>query len=112
MAYTFFAPFCNIQSVNPPVEEPTSIHILFSKFSKNLSTAFSNFKPPLLTYFKVFPLTSIGRFSSKLVPALSSFIPSTYTIPDIIIAFAFSLEVANPFFTNKISSLSFTILTP
>ena len=43
----------------------------------------------------------------NVLPALSSLILSTYTMPDIIRRFAFSLESAKPFSTSKTSSLFF-----
>ena len=108
--YTLTAPFCSIQSVNPPVEEPTSIHIFPLIVTSKFSIAFSSFSPPRLTYFNVLPLTSILAVSAKVEPALSSFCPSTYTFPDIIIALAFSLDSARPLFTSKTSNLSLLIL--
>ena len=81
--YTFTAPFCSMQSVNPPVEAPTSMHTFPSSVTPKLFIAFSSLSPPLLTYFRVFPLTSILAVSSNIVPALSSLLLSTYTIPDI-----------------------------
>ena len=71
--------------------------------------AFSSFKPPRLTYFKVLPFTSILAFTSNVEPALSSRLLSTNTFPSMIIAFAFSLDGASPLFTSKISNLSFIL---
>ena len=63
--YTFTAPFCNIQSVNPPVDAPISMQTIPSKEISNSFIAFSNFSPPRLTYFNVFPRTSISASVSK-----------------------------------------------
>ena len=109
--YTFTAPFCNIQSVNPPVDAPISMQTIPSKEISNSFIAFSNFSPPRLTYFNVFPRTSISASVSKFVPALSSLCPSTKTFPSIIIVFAFSLDSASPFCTKRTSNLSFIVLT-
>ena len=98
-----------MQSVKPPVEAPTSIHIFLSKVTPNLSIAFSSLSPPRLTYFNVLPRTSILTVSLKNVPALSSLSLLTKTIPLIIIAFAFSLDSAKPLLTNKTSNLSFIL---
>ena len=97
-----------MQSVKPPVEAPMSMQIFPSSLKPHVSMAFSSLSPPLLTYLGVAPLTSIFDFEvSKKLPALSSFCPLTYTIPDIMIAFAFSLEGAYPSCTSITSSLSF-----
>ena len=48
-----------MQSVKPPVDAPISAHILLVNEIPNELIAFSNFKPPLLTYFSVFPFISI-----------------------------------------------------
>ena len=98
-----------MQSVKPPVDEPTSMHTLPSSVTSKFSIAFSNLSPPRLTYLSVLPLTSICASSGNVEPALSSFCPSTYTQPDIITAFAFSLETASPLFTRRTSNLSFAI---
>ena len=110
--YTFTAPFCSIQSVKPPVEAPTSMQIFPSRRTPKRSMAFSSFSPPRLTYFKVLPLTSMGAVSSKVVPALSSFCPFTYTIPDMIKAFAFSRDSARLRFTSSTSNRSFICISP
>ena len=107
--YTLTAPFCNIQSVKPPVDEPTSIHTFPSIVTSKFSMAFSSLRPPRLTYLSVLPLTSILAVSTNVEPALSSFCPSTYTFPDIIMAFAFSLDSASPLFTRRTSNLSLLI---
>ena len=74
--------------------------------------AFSSLSPPLLTYLNVLPLTSISASSLKVCPALSSLLLSTYTIPDIMIALAFSRDSASPFLTRSTSNLSFKVLSP
>ena len=65
-AYTFFAPFCNIQSVKPPLDAPISMQTLSLTLTSKHSIAFSSFKPPRLTYFRVFPRTSIFAVSAKV----------------------------------------------
>ena len=107
MANTFLAPFCSIQSVKPPVEAPTSVQTFPSRQTSKLATAFSSFKPPRLTYGSVCPLISICTSSENVVPALSSLCPSTNTLPDIMIAFAFSLDSAKFLFTSNTSNRSF-----
>ena len=109
IANTFLAPFCNIQSVNPPVEDPTSVHTLSCKSTSKFATAFSNFKPPRLTYGSTCPFISICTSSENVVPALSSLCPSTKTFPDIIIAFAFSRDSTRFLFTNNTSKRSFML---
>ena len=109
IAYTFVAPFWSIQSVKPPVDEPMSIHTLPSRTGLYTSIAFSSLRPPLLTYFKVLPFTSISTSLSNLLPALSSLWPFTKTSPAIMTAFAFSLDSKNPLSVRSTSSLSFII---
>ncbi len=111
--YTLAAPFCSIQSVKPPVEAPISIQTRPFKASPKLSTAFSSFSPPRLTYFCPVPFTSICiLFKSKEAPALSSLCPSTKTFPDMMIAFAFSREGASPSLTSNVSKRSFIVRFP
>ena len=98
-----------MQSVKPPVEAPTSMLTLPSRETPKLFMAFSSFRPPRLTYGSVFPRTSIFTVSWNMVPALSSFCPFTYTSPDMIYAFAFSLEGASARSTIKRSSLFFIV---
>ena len=47
---TFTAPFCSIQSVNPPVDAPISIHTFPSRLISKCFIAFSSLSPPRLTY--------------------------------------------------------------
>ena len=96
-----------MQSVKPPVEEPTSVQTLSFTLTSKFAIAFSNFKPPLLTYGSVCPRTSILTSSGNVLPALSSLCPSTKTFPDIMIAFAFSLDSARFLFTSNTSKRSF-----
>ena len=107
--YTFFAPFCSMQSVNPPVEAPMSMHTMPSKEMEKCVIAFSSFRPPRLTYFNVFPWISIGASSAKVLPALSSRLLLTNTLPSIIMVFAFSRDGARPRFTRSTSNRSFII---
>ena len=46
-AYTFAAPCWSMQSVNPPVEDPMSMHSAPVISSPNCSSAASSFSPPL-----------------------------------------------------------------
>src|SRR5215207_7704381 len=46
IAYTFSAPRCKRQSVNPPVDEPTSAHVSPVTSKANVSSAASSFSPP------------------------------------------------------------------
>ena len=107
MANTLEAPCCKAQSVNPPVEAPISTITAFVKSMGYNSIAFSNFKPPRLTYGKVLPFTSKCASTETLVPALSNRCVPEKISPAIIAALAFSLLSNTPRCTSSISRRSF-----
>ena len=49
ITYTFLAPYFKRQSVNPPIDAPTSAQVLLLTVIENSFKAASNFNPPLLT---------------------------------------------------------------
>ena len=108
--YTLTAPFCSIQSVKPPVDAPTSMQTFPSRVRSKFFIAFSNFKPPRLTYGSGFPFKTISTSSGNMEPALSSRSLSTRTSPAIIMAFAFSRDVARPRSTSNTSNRFFIFL--
>ena len=106
-AKTFNAPFSSMQSVKPPVDEPTSMQLKPASDSLKASIVFQVYNRLWLTYFILLFFTSIELYIPEYkLPCLVSLCPLTYTSPDIIIAFAFSLDSANPFSTISTSSLS------
>ena len=110
--YTHFAPFCKAQSVNPPVDAPISSTDLSLKSKSQVFIAFSNFKPPRLTYFN---LSLIRIFNSSLslsiVPAFVTTCSFTMTLPAIISLFAFSRVSKSSRSTRIKSNLFFIIFS-
>src|SRR3954471_6675814 len=105
---TRLASCCSKQSVNPPVDAPTSTHSFPATISFQCSSARSSFSPPRLTYLKSSPSRRIAQSSSIGAPAFSIFCSLTSTLPARISACARSRDAARPRFTRSLSSLDFT----
>src|SRR5260221_14503474 len=97
------APCCRRQSVNPPVDEPTSRQTGPWGSMLKSASAPSSLIPPRLAYFSVRLFTSIRACSGNRVPALSTRRPSTRTSPARIIASAFCGESASARSTRRAS---------
>mmetsp|Transcript_33214 Transcript_33214/g.81623 ORF Transcript_33214/g.81623 Transcript_33214/m.81623 type:complete len:307 (+) Transcript_33214:570-1490(+) len=81
MPYTRAAPFCSMQSVNPPVESPESSATLPSTLMPNSCNAFSSLSPPRHTYLGTSAMISSLHVDLIRVPALVTGWPSTSTFP-------------------------------
>ena len=110
MANTLDAPFCNAQSVKPPVLAPISTMTASCKSIGYIWIAFSNLSPPRLTYGKVLPFTRILASTGTFVPALSMRVVSIKISPAMIAAFAFSLLSKSPRLTRSISNRSLLLI--
>src|SRR5260221_8831878 len=97
------APCCRRQSVNPPVDEPTSRQTEPWGSMLKSASAPSSLIPPRLAYFSVRLFTSIRACSGNRVPALSTRRPSTRTSPARIIASAWCGESASARSTRRAS---------
>lgn len=98
----------NKQSVKPPVEAPTSSATRPAGLSANSCNAFSNFRPPRLTYFSSSGVSARRHSlsSGTSVPGLSSIFSPKKTCPAIISARARSRLGASPRRTNATSRRS------
>ena len=67
------APCCSRQSVNPPVDAPTSRQTSPSTSIFQWSRARSSFNPPRLTYFRSSPSRRIAQSAVTCAPAFSIF---------------------------------------
>jgi len=107
-AMTRLAPCCSRQSVNPPVELPTSRHVLPSaERPVNFAKAPSSFSPPLDTN-RGGCSSSTTAASSIWRDALRSTCPQTRTLPSISKACALLRLSQRPRSTRRVSSLLFT----
>src|SRR4029077_10177068 len=102
-------PCCSRQSVNPPVEAPTSRHILPTTSICQYTSARSSLSPPRLTYLRSSPSRRTTASSSPCAPALSTFWSLTNTLPARMRAWARSREATSRRSTRSLSSLSFKI---
>ena len=110
--YTYFAPLCKAQSVNPPVDAPISSTNLSLKSKFQVFIAFSNFKPPRLTYFNLFLIRIFkSSLSLNIVPAFVTTCSFTMTLPAIISLFAFSRVSKSSCSTRIKSNLFFIIFS-
>src|SRR5690554_4677622 len=100
-AYTFEAPCCSKQSVNPPVEAPTSSTMRPDTSIPKADNADSSFSPPLLTYFLSLPLIRIWLDSETSSPSLSTTRSLTRTFPAIIQPCALFLSANSPRLTSS-----------
>src|ERR1700722_9056456 len=107
MAKTLRAPFCSRQSVNPPVELPTSMQTRSSGRSGKSSSAPSSFSPARLAYRSVSPAISTSESLATCAPALSALTPLTRTWPPSSNAWARCREGASPRWTINTSRRSF-----
>src|SRR3989339_508005 len=97
---TFLAPFCKRQSVNPPVEAPTSRQTLSVMLTSNSRKAFSSLSPPRLTKGMTSLMTT-STSSAKTAPALSATTPFTKTCRAMMSACALARDSTRSFFTNS-----------
>src|SRR2546421_608923 len=67
-----------MQSVNPPVEEPTSRHSFPARSIFQCASARSSFNPPRLTYFRSCPSRRIAQAAATCAPALSTNMLKTF----------------------------------
>ena len=106
-AYTLSAPFCSIQSVNPPVDAPISRQIQPRGLMPNSSIAVSSFSPPRPTYFVSADSseTAITAVSSNCSEGFVTCFPFTVTLPSFMRADAAVRLFASPFSVINMSSL-------
>src|SRR4029077_15909353 len=106
-AMTRAAPCCKRQSVNPPVDVPTSRQTLPATSTCQCSRAASSVRPPRLTYMRSSPSRRMSAEPSTAAPAFSTFCPLTSTLPARISACARSREVVTPRSSSSLSSRTF-----
>src|SRR5215831_9211665 len=110
MAYTLAAPCESRQSVNPPVEAPTSTHTAPRMIGSrlNASTAFSSFNPPRETNGMSSPASRKSASTANVSPAFSMRRSPAYTCPARMSARARSRDGASPRSTSSLSTRSLT----
>src|ERR1035441_10688234 len=92
-----------MQSLNPPVEAPTSRHTLPLRSICQCSRAFSSLRPPRLTYRRSSPSRRSVAVESMDAPALSTFCSLTRTFPASMSACARSRDGVRPRSTSNLS---------
>src|SRR5579859_659366 len=107
MAITPAAPCCNMQSVKPTVEAPTSMQVRPVRSILHCASAASSFSPPRPTYFRSPPSTRISESCATPAPAFSTFCSFTRTRPASTSACARSREGAMPRSTRSLSIRTF-----
>ena len=105
-ACTLVAPRCSRQSVNPPVEAPTSRHVKPIGLMSKVSKAPSILSPPLPTYLG-FSLMLKSASELNLVLGLASTTVPVLTSPARMSRLACSRESQSPLVTRRASTRSF-----